>query len=622
MVKTHEMASTLSSQCPSTDTNINQDSDSISSSDFSILTNPTDSNIGIENGLYNNVSESQLNLSLVNGDLSYDELQSSVIPICLENYKLKETIKKNNEVMSSQFETMVKTKDHIETIVKDQIEKRDQAKKCIEELRLENSALKDDLVRTREEKVSEYENQIRDLKNVNENNEILYHQLKADNDELLADYNQLKVSYDEIMSEKSMILADYVELKHKLEAIESSKNGCFGDASFQMVNNEMFEGSSSGSGSNEIGTSVVPVKPSVSRTSLIAINSDDDYDDNSRFSLQSAERSIKHLLTELSSEHGKVTDLQLQLDSEKAKNDSLKKLVSEQKDMIDQLSQQSSKTEQSAEDNVKFSVANSYIQKYKDRCDSLDTWLNVYQGKLDTIQNEDSDVINKLREEVQNLRKILEDERQCSEEDKKQLLEERLKNATLMEEHQQLKNTWETMFHEDQNQGSQTEAYYCLQLKAYQEREDLIHAKLVLLEEKLRDKEDELAGTHTEVLKLKIELENLPLLQTQLEVYKTDFQEERRAREAAHEHSESLMAEINRLKGERACQTSSTVRMHDVEGWTIADPAAGNVGENNEEHVGGVPDAEGLSYTCPKCNFVFDGFQPLLNHVNNCLDNE
>jgi len=102
---------------------------------------------------------------------------------------------------------------------------------------------------------------------------------------------------------------------------------------------------------------------------------------------------------------------------------------------------------------------------------------------------------------------------------------------------------------------------------------------------------------------LEKELETLPILKTQIELYKTDFEAERDARQNLAGEKDAMAQEIRLLK-RKLLETSQVAVSTPVAATaTLAEP------ENDAN-----------SYICPKCNFNYSSVDSLNNHLDVCLN--
>lgn len=595
-----------------------------SSSDFSVLSQPPESNI-IINGSLSSVNEMHFGLSNTVCDIPFEEMQMSIQHLLAENAELKSIVQQDHITMKSQFELMRSSEEQIKIFMKQQLERREQAKALIENQQaiIENqqaeiAALKEQKEShgnaTNDKEVEEFRSEIQILRqNVEDKAEecerqtILYRQIQIEAEELRTDCNQLKTGHAHLLNEKRELAAINAELQAKLNALRSA--------------HDFFEtGNGLDDGENQ---SFLLVQPSsASRTSS---NHNNEMVDASM---------IKSLLDQLATEQSKSQALMAELSAEKTKiqgqEEVIRRLAAAQQ-TVSQQQQGSQLMLQLQVSKEKVCAANNCIEDYQKRCDSLERHLSEYQDRLENLQLKDGDLIDKLTEEVHNLKRMHEIEKRECAEYKKNLLDSQEKMQVFMQEYQLLKQNWDTFSQEQESKGRQSETYYCLQMKTLQERVDSLTAKLVNREEALMAKEEEITALKTELSKLKAEVETIPILQAQVEVYKADFHAERESRELAKEEKERALEELRNLKGtlspngsrkrnSRKTETSSR-RAYSSSGpvTTVAPADETRLGQHQHDPAGAAA-KEIPQFTCPKCNMEFKDYHPLLSHVNDCLD--
>ncbi|XP_067136160.1 optineurin-like isoform X2 [Centruroides vittatus] len=240
----------------------------------------------------------------------------------------------------------------------------------------------------------------------------------------------------------------------------------------------------------------------------------------------------------------------------------------------------------------KFQLVAISAQKYKERCDSLQHWLQVYQEKLESVRLNDTAVIEQLQIEITTLRHMLAEEQAAKLEDKKNLEEARQQFEHLLTEYKK----------------DELEAWKQIESRRHQEELDKVTAVVV-------DKNEEISKLKEEIDSLKTKIENIPILEAQAQLYKQDFEDESKAKVNALKEVEKLKADLQimytareKLSEElnKVSHSGRHRRRHDHEKRTNADEEK-PLNENSNK------------YECPKCNMVFTEFQPLSNHVEMCI---
>jgi len=283
----------------------------------------------------------------------------------------------------------------------------------------------------------------------------------------------------------------------------------------------------------------------------------------------------------------------------------------------------------------------------------------------------DDVLVVQLRCEIDDLKCILAREQANNREDKKNLNAAHSQFENLLQDYQQLLRSWEKYEQEQANKDVQSIAYYEIQVKSLKEEIDRLTAQLVANEETVAAKVDETNRMRIQMKATMEELNKIPILQAQVEVYQTDFRMEREAREKMHEEKSRALKELREMETKYQ-QLSEELNMHrrtrfqqlrEQQGRRVTyqptrsftgsisptpsscqsiAPENYNIVEPPQmlRRVASARRAEAVTqrhsppasraaapqdpqlYTCPKCNMGFTDLQPLENHVNYCLDND
>lgn len=137
--------------------------------------------------------------------------------------------------------------------------------------------------------------------------------------------------------------------------------------------------------------------------------------------------------------------------------------------------------------------------------------------------------------------------------------------------------------------------------KKYVELEEQVtsaNTRLAVAEEMVLSKQVDITELQTEIARLEKCLETMPILKAQMELFRSDFEAEREARQTLAGEKDTLQQEIRLLKR----QLEGTV-------------------ENSFVSVSGHPsdDVVVTSFECPKCNLAFQSNDALNNHLDVCL---
>ncbi|GFQ89598.1 uncharacterized protein TNCT_210511 [Trichonephila clavata] len=134
------------------------------------------------------------------------------------------------------------------------------------------------------------------------------------------------------------------------------------------------------------------------------------------------------------------------------------------------------------------------------------------------------------------------------------------------------------------------------------EQMDGLTAKLFDLEQQLEEKEEKLQLVTMQLEAFKSDSESVPILKAQVDVYKSDLNNEK---ENSQKEIEKLTQQLNEL------QSSPFLC---VNCGTQAEAASKGKGRRKPSS------SRQELYLCPVCQFGFKELQALTNHVNNCLD--
>ncbi|XP_046446228.1 NF-kappa-B essential modulator-like isoform X1 [Daphnia pulex] len=125
------------------------------------------------------------------------------------------------------------------------------------------------------------------------------------------------------------------------------------------------------------------------------------------------------------------------------------------------------------------------------------------------------------------------------------------------------------------------------------------NTRLAVAEEMVLSKQVDITELQSEIARLEKCLETMPILKAQMELFRTDFEAEREARQSLAGDKDAMEQEIRLLKRQ-------------LEGAV----------ENSFVSVSTRPSEDDVvvtSYECPKCNFAFQSNDALNNHLDVCL---
>ncbi|PNF21827.1 hypothetical protein B7P43_G08459 [Cryptotermes secundus] len=308
----------------------------------------------------------------------------------------------------------------------------------------------------------------------------------------------------------------------------------------------------------------------------------------------------------------------------------------------------------------------SCLDKESERFSSLDSWLQVASDSMNhwkVNQSVDVKTVNALKAEIEELRNLLIQEKASNEEKKKNLEEAEEKFRKLYSDYQMVVKELQNFHEEQKDKDRHNNAYFEVQARGFTEKIDSMTAQLINMEEALTQKEKEVAQMKETVEKCELEKEAVTILKAQVEVYQSDFNAEREARENLAGEKERLAEDLRHLQRRNqqlldeleAYQQNQYEQMQKhappalvasapiiTSGWnTIATPgraepqrptrsSPGRRPSPGPQQQNPLPAAEEDTqpfrtepedvYYCPKCSKRFSQFPPLELHVQECLD--
>jgi len=147
--------------------------------------------------------------------------------------------------------------------------------------------------------------------------------------------------------------------------------------------------------------------------------------------------------------------------------------------------------------------------------------------------------------------------------------------------------------------------------------------KLELLRNEDKDainaKEEQIYKLENLVKEMTESMDTIAALRAQLELYKSDFEAERQAKEALRAEKEQIADDLRHL------QRRNQQLLEEVERLRVGDFVHVSRPESprSSSSIASAPQEDsGAKFTCPKCNFKFYNYQALENHVYRCIDIE
>ncbi|XP_077870083.1 uncharacterized protein LOC100375641 isoform X2 [Saccoglossus kowalevskii] len=266
--------------------------------------------------------------------------------------------------------------------------------------------------------------------------------------------------------------------------------------------------------------------------------------------LQASTSHLDTTVSQLQQEHkDKVKNLMQQLDSmsaqvqaaqERQHNESLE---STGDDIQALKSQVMSLVNELRDTEIKLNATREHINKYRNRCITAENKLTMLQDEYEDRCKKDGHIIDTLRVELQNYDAALNTEMAALQQERSNLKETAESHEKLCAEYD---NLWK-MYNNLSGKGGQRDVDPRV-LKEKDNEIDNLTAQLVSADEAIAAKEDEVKELRNKIREMKNELETVPVLKAQADIYQADFQAEREAREKAHGEKEKLVQDIQDLQ--------------------------------------------------------------------------
>lgn len=573
--------------------NCNDDSDE--SSDFVVLGSPSLNPVENSSGQFNDL---QITSGSLQADSPSDEVQQWISEILKENKELKASLEKTNLKAKQQFQTLqmceeqfTKRCEKYDAIIQDNHKSKIKLQEENENLKIHIEELKSALaISVNDEKGTQFKTKIDkmalemdELKQEDEEKQKEIEKLQSlvtDLEQKIVELNmnieKLEKKAENLEAEKKALIIMNTELENNLSIKREISSFQFNNEDYSFIQN-------GGISLHESNRNIRKFSDSTSDELKV---SEENRQMPSSLLMQEQQTKVSQLSQQLAEQQLEVSKLQLLLEQKDNEIKSLKKL---QSSPLEQ--QQVSLANELKVSEEKFQLVAISAQKYKERCDSLQNWLQIYQEKLESVRLNDTAVIEQLQIEITTLRHMLAEEQAAKLEDKKNLEEARQQFEHLLIEYKK----------------DELEAWKQIESRHHQEALDKVTAIVV-------EKDEEISKLKEEIAALKTKIENLPILEAQVQLYKQDFEDEEKAKSKALKEIETLKADLQIMytAKEKLSEelNSSTRRRHHKRN----ESEKRNTPEENTA-VNQNPEL----YVCPKCNLAFTEYQPLYNHVDICI---
>lgn len=645
-------------------------------------------------------------------DLSPDEIQNKIQALVQENIELKEALRQNNLAMKQQFNTLVMWQEEVFKVHQNHKQKFGETKELILKLRTENTELRKMLAEFESNRYSSgHEDKLAKLQA--ENNALrekiaeveakdkvtplLEFQLKTENADLKEKLQEMQAKVSSLQGSEghpsnkkhqspllAVVAAEREELGsgrndeavlHQLgvamppqsSTSSSQARSSPPSSSFVMVEGDSrrspCEGSNGGGRRREEETKRMQLEEMrhVVEVERQAIEED-------RKALEKARRAMHVRMMEAQGERErlerKVAELTRELEA--------KKVSTEGRGTWVVVEESSGETEEKALDGggsakaceSRLGLLRSYFVSQEHKNIKMDVLLQKVYQILVSLMALDPSKGKEMMDQVQSLRKELTAEvedvnqlRVCLSEAENMLLELKMGFDALQTRTESIS----TVVKENVQAN-----YHKVQADEYRHQLDETSARLAEAEEALANARSDAVVLSEKLRRAEVELEAIPILKTQVEVYQADFNTEREERARMASEKQHLSEEVQRLRGQNqlllddlenlerrlgsresrsppdGVSTAPVLGGSATNGGggvsfarssafnTLAAPGRGPFGASSQQQrTTEVSSHERTTrgssepriYSCPKCFKAFMEFQPLEVHVNQCLDN-
>ncbi|XP_021932009.1 optineurin isoform X2 [Zootermopsis nevadensis] len=512
-------------------------------------------------------SQTLQNSSFVPGvpptDLSPEEIQRKLHELLQENLKLKDTLCQNNLAMKQQFNTLVMWQNELLRVHKNHKEKFTETKELVLKLRAENAELKNILEAYK--KAGSAVPSAAETELMMENAE-----LKGKIAELQQKLSTPVPRKDQLYiapsSKKEQELSALLEqVNRQLEIAERARRQLTVDvervtAQRTRLERDMIAQKTEMEEQKEQLQKLQKEKQELEqKITLLMEQKLHDYvlikhEEQQQGSLspigvqESNSQEIQSLVLQLEEQQTLVSTLTHQLKEERFK---LAAALTAEKQTPSTVSDQASHTHDFSGCEEMLEHINSCLDEEAERSSDVDTWLQVEsdstnhcKGKRDAYMK----IVNIFEAEVQELKNLVIQERASNEVWKKNLEEEEEKFRNLDSDYQKLVKELHSFHEEQKDKDRHNLAYYEVQARGFTEKIDGMTAQLLNKDEALLQKDKEMSQMKESMKKLELENEAITILKAQVEVYQSDFNAEREARENLAGEKERLAEDLRHLQ--------------------------------------------------------------------------
>eukprot|EP00096_Caligus_rogercresseyi_P000110 TRINITY_DN1030_c0_g1_i1.p1 TRINITY_DN1030_c0_g1~~TRINITY_DN1030_c0_g1_i1.p1 ORF type:complete len:444 (+),score=135.99 TRINITY_DN1030_c0_g1_i1:98-1429(+) len=196
------------------------------------------------------------------------------------------------------------------------------------------------------------------------------------------------------------------------------------------------------------------------------------------------------------------------------------------------------------------------MEEYRIQCDNLSHSLRECEDKLLMSIEGSSVLTNELREEIGKLKKLLCDEKKKSSNDQTQISELNGLFGSILKDYTGALDTLRDLQNERKMKNQQQNVYEEIKESNHETKVNELTAHLLQTEEELKREQSKMEFLNKKLKETEVEIEALPILRAQVEVYQADFNAEREAREKIAGEKADLEEELRKLKNSGASRTT------------------------------------------------------------------
>ncbi|KAK6624373.1 hypothetical protein RUM44_011232 [Polyplax serrata] len=233
------------------------------------------------------------------------------------------------------------------------------------------------------------------------------------------------------------------------------------------------------------------------------------------------------------------------------------------------------------------------FEKQSQRINGLSSWIYLAEENLTSrTMNKTDD--NQIMLEIDLLKSQLNEEKNAVKKTEESLQDIYIQFNRILKDYKELEEKFKSL--ESQNRNMDKHKSDIENLTIELEFRDL----------KLKEKEDEVTRLRETIGKLNLECEELAILRVQADVYRSDFHDERAAREKLVGEKETMAEQIRLLEA----VIRDLEREHPI--------------EQKQQEENSTPksplETKNSRYVCPKCMFAFSDLKLCEEHVDECID--